>query len=179
MFANCFLWVVYGLLKEEVKVWGTNIIGLILASYYFLRFSKYAPEKSPTLPGSIEQHIRANIVVIGSTFAVVYISPLTDPASFIGNVAVFFCIAMFGSPLAALKTVLQTKSAKSIPLPFTVATIANCFLWTIFGLFEMHDVNIYVPNILGLVFGLAQLSLRFIYGDGNGSKAETEAGLVV
>ena len=35
MVANCFLWLVYGLLKHESKVWSTNLIGLIMALIYF------------------------------------------------------------------------------------------------------------------------------------------------
>jgi solute carrier family 50 protein (sugar transporter) len=131
------------LLKNQPKVWVPNSIGLCLGCYFFVKFRQYAPSKAPTLPGSIRQHVNAIRSVILSVFLLIYISPFKDPAAIIGQAAVVFCIAMFGSPLAALKTVLETKSAKSIPLPFTLATIANCFLWSITGLFEMHDKNIY------------------------------------
>ena len=97
----------------------------------------------------------------------------------IGNLAVLFCVAMFASPLAALKTVLQTKSAKSIPLPFTLATVLNCFLWSVVGLFDMHDVNVYFPNLLGLGFGMAQVFLRLLYGDGNDVKVNPELELIM
>jgi uncharacterized protein with PQ loop repeat len=111
--------------------------------FYFLKFAKFAPMKAPTLPGSIRQHVNAILSVFAATIGLIYMSPFKDPAAIIGQAAVVFCIAMFGSPLAALKTVLETKSAKSIPLPFTLATVANCFLWSISGLFEMNDKNIY------------------------------------
>lgn len=110
--------------------------------FYFLKFAKFAPIKAPTLPGTIRQHVNAILSVFAATIGLIYMSPFKDPAAIIGQAAVVFCIAMFGSPLAALKTVLETKSAKSIPLPFTLATIANCFLWSITG-FEMNDFNIY------------------------------------
>lgn len=132
--------------------------------FYFLKFAKFAPIKAPTLPGTIRQHVNAILSVFAATIGLIYMSPFKDPAAIIGQAAVVFCIAMFGSPLAALKTVLETKSAKSIPLPFTLATIANCFLWSITG-FEMNDFNIYFPNLIGLSFGLAQLALKIIFGD--------------
>jgi solute carrier family 50 protein (sugar transporter) len=179
MIANCFLWITYGLLKNEPKVWGTNLLGLFFGVYYFLKFTKYAPAKSSTLPGSILQHVNACLSVIAVTFGLVYISPFKDPASIIGNLAVMFCVAMFASPLAALKTVLQTKSAKSIPLPFTLATLLNCFLWSVVGLFDMKDVNIYLPNLLGLACGLAQLTLKLLYGDGTGNNGESELELLM
>ena len=105
-------------------------------------------------------------MVMAGTFALVYLSPLADPAAWIGNIAVLFCVAMFGSPLAALQTVLKTKSAKSIPLPFTLATVLNCLLWSVVGLLDMQDANIYLPNLLGLSFGIAQVVLRLTYGNG-------------
>jgi solute carrier family 50 (sugar transporter) len=84
-------------------------------------------------------------------------------AEIIGTMGVVFCVAMFASPLSALKSVLATKSAKSIPLPFTLAAIVNCFLWSVVGLMDMKDFNIYAPNLLGLLFGLIQLALKLIY----------------
>ncbi len=179
MVANCFLWFTYGLLKHEIRVWGTNGIGLLFALFYFVKFARYAPLKSSTLPGTIRQHVQANAAIVAGAFAIVHLSPLADPASVIGNIAVLFCVAMFASPLAALQTVLQTKSAKSIPLPFTLATVLNCFLWSVYGWFGMKDVNIYVPNMLGLAFGFAQVGLKLSYqSDGKGQRSETDLDLI-
>jgi solute carrier family 50 protein (sugar transporter) len=179
MIANCFLWLAYGVLKSEPKVWGTNLIGLGFGLYYFLKFVRYAPAKSSTLPGSVRQHVNVCLAVIGGAFGLVYLSPLNDPAAIIGNAAVLFCVAMFGSPLAALKTVLQTRSAKSIPLPFTLATVLNCFLWSVVGLLDMKDVNIYLPNLLGLACGLAQVALKVMFGDGRAVSTGTKLELLM
>lgn len=165
MMANCFLWMVYGILKKESKIWATNGIGVIFGMFYFLRFIKYAPSKSPTFPGSIGQHISACIAVLAASAGVTALFPVDEAASIIGNMAVLFCVAMFGSPLASLKTVLKTKSAKSIPLPFTLATVVNCVLWSVAGIFQMHDIKVYFPNVLGLTFGMAQVALKLMYGD--------------
>jgi solute carrier family 50 protein (sugar transporter) len=86
-------------------------------------------------------------------------------AEVIGIMGVVVCVAMFASPLAALKSVLATKSSKSIPLPFTLAAVVNCFLWSVVGVMDMKDFNIYAPNLLGLFFGLVQLALKVIYND--------------
>lgn len=164
MVGNCFLWTVYGVLRKEPKVWVTNVIGLLSSIVYFAKFVKYAPPSAPSLPGSVKQHLSATLALMATAVALVF-SPLNDPAKIVGNMAVALCISMFGSPLAALKTVLQTKTAKDIPLPFTLATVVNCLLWSVTGLFQMHDANIYVPNLIGLAFGLAQVTLKFIFGD--------------
>ena len=166
MIANCYLWTVYGILKQESKIWATNGIGIAFGLYYFLRFVQFAPPKSPSFPGSVSQHISACLGVLVASVGIVALFPVQQATAIIGNLAVLFCVAMFGSPLASLTTVLKTKSAASIPLPFTLATVINCVLWLVAGLFQMNDVKIYFPNLLGLTFGLAQVALKLIFGNG-------------
>jgi solute carrier family 50 (sugar transporter) len=71
---------------------------------------------------------------------------------------------LFASPLVAVKNVIATKSADSIPLPFTVAGLINCSLWSIVGLLLLNDFNLYFPSMMGLVCALLQLFLKGIYG---------------
>lgn len=164
MVGSTFLWTVYGLLVGEFKVWSPNFVGLVLGAYYMTCFMKYAPKSAPTLPGSLRQHQTGVIAVMGATLLLA--ATLAQPAAYIGPCGVTLTIAMFASPLSALRTVLQTKSAASIPLPFTLASLANCLFWSVAGLFKMKDANIYVPNLLGLTFSLVQAGLKLAYGDG-------------
>jgi solute carrier family 50 (sugar transporter) len=193
MIANCLLWTSYGILIQESKVWLPNFVGLLLGVYYFDRFTKFAPAKSASLPGSVKQHRRGCLAVAGGASLWTGLCYLTVKrrgmwmsyaASTIGNVAVLFCLLMFASPLSALRTVLQTRSARSIPLPYSLATCLNCFLWSVAGLGEFGDFNIYFPNLLGLTCGLAQVALKIVFGNGAGggmtstmTKAEAELDL--
>ena len=92
----------------------------------------------------------------------------------IGQAAVVVCIALFASPLSTLQTVVQTKSAASIPLPFTLASVLACFLWSVTGFLQLHDLNVIVPNTLGLISGLAQVSLKLVYGNGPPQEAQRQ-----
>lgn len=179
MIVSSFLWLAYGVLIHEPAVWRTNTCGLFMSLWYFMRFVKHAPPKSPTLPGSVRQHSNVVLFIVLATLAVIYALPFKDPAGLIGNIAVVFCVAMFASPLSALKTVVQSRSARSIPLPFTIATIINCALWSIVGLFDISDFNIYFPNLLGLACGIAQLALKLYYGDGGSEKGASEMELIL
>jgi solute carrier family 50 protein (sugar transporter) len=165
MVSSAFLWLVYGILQKESKIWTCNGIGLVLGFYYFYEFLRYCPKSSPTLPGSKQQHQKVVAAVLTTTVVATY--SLSKPAVWIGRAGVLFCIILFASPLAALQTVIQQRSARSIPLPFTIASVLNCFLWSVVGWFQMHDVNVYLPNLLGLSFGLAQVALRLFYGSGD------------
>jgi uncharacterized protein with PQ loop repeat len=88
-----------------------------------------------------------------------------DPSKVLGFVAMMSGIVLYASPLASLRVVMKAKCARSIPLPFTVTSLISCSLWATYGLFQTHDLNVYVPGIIGCVFSLAQLSLKIYYGD--------------
>lgn len=166
MIANAFVWVMYGLLQSEFKVWSCNAVGIILGAYYFNEFRRSCPRGASGLPGTVSQHILGTSSLLTFNLALAAFLQRSNAAGIIGKEGVMFCILMFASPLAALKTVFETKSATSIPLPFTIATIANCVLWTVTGTLDMNDFNIYFPNALGLTFGLIQLLLKFVFGNG-------------
>lgn len=162
MAANCALWTAYGFLKKEAAILGPNLVGVVLALYYMKSFIKFSPPKASTLPGSVKQHVGG----VGITLGAALLAGLTKfRPEFIGFTAVLFCIAMFASPLASLKEVIATKSAKPIPLPFTIASIANCFLWTITGVVKLKDSNVIIPNALGLLCGITQVALKVIYSE--------------
>lgn len=170
LFANVLLWGTYGLLKNEMAVIVPNVIGLILALYYVTTFIQFAPtQASPTLPGSVKQHVAAITTIALATGTAVQFKLVSTDA--IGKAAVLLCIAMFASPLIAAKTVIETKSAASIPLPFTICSILNTFTWLVSGVYKLKDWNIAMPNVLGLLFGFLQVMLKLIYGgnDDDGS----------
>ena len=162
-------------MKHESKVWSCNVIGCFFALYYCYQFARLVPKSktasileasTPTLPGTVAQHFHASVAVIFATTLVAIAKPFGhNTADLIGNTAVVFCIVMFASPLSVIKVVLETKSAKAIPLPFTVVSVLNCFMWVVFGWFDAKDVNIWLPNVLGLTFGVIQVGLKLVFGD--------------
>lgn len=160
---------------REPKIWSCNAVGIVLAIYYGVQFARLVPKSkqaslleatTPTLPGTVAQHLHSFAAVVFATTLLAITKPFgQNTANLIGNTAVLFCVCMFASPLSVIRVVLETKSAKSIPLPFTVVSCFNCFLWVVFGLFEKKDANIYLPNILGLTFGIIQVILKLTFGD--------------
>lgn len=170
MAANGFIWALYGWLTDSPAVKWANIVGTVLGAYYFKVFSKYNPPGSSNLPGTIIQHLLAVSWIIFANGFVVSNLP-KRAAEIVGKEGVLIYIILFASPLAAAKNVIATKNADSIPLPFTIASIINCSLWSVVGLLGMNDFNIYFPSMLGLLSALAQLFLKGMYG---GSSANVE-----
>ena len=154
-----------GLLKKDNKIWAPNLFGLFCSLNYFYKFTKHTPKSASNLPGTVSQHFNYSALFITFTTLVATTLGTELASNLIGRLGVIVCIVLFASPLAALKTVIQTKSAKSIPLPFTLTCILNCFLWTVYGL-DIKDFNVYFPNLLGLMSSLAQFALILMYGSG-------------
>jgi len=182
MLSNAFLWTTYGLLKREPKIWSCNVIGVFLGAYYCVNFVKNLPKhknasvfdvSTPTLPGSVRQHFQGVMAVIFGILLLAFAKPFANTTNLIGNIGVIICMVMFASPLSVIKVVLETKSAKSIPLPFTLISCLNCFMWSMFGWFEMKDINVYLPNLMGLMSGLVQVALKIIFGDNDNLPAYT------
>ena len=165
MVANSFVWVMYGLLKNLPSVYGSNAIGVLLGVYYLKSFIDYCGPMANNLPGTISLHIKGvgAIILLNTALA---LSGIANASEIIGKEGVLYCIVLFASPLVALQNVIATKSAASIPLPFTLACLLNCLAWTVVGLWKItpSDFNIYFPNIMGLCCAVAQLVLKGIYG---------------
>mmetsp|Transcript_19158 Transcript_19158/g.34626 ORF Transcript_19158/g.34626 Transcript_19158/m.34626 type:complete len:233 (+) Transcript_19158:138-836(+) len=170
MLSNAFVWVMYGVMKDLPSVWASNAVGVLLGAYYFTTFVQHCGPMTSNLPGTVEQHLKGTSAIILFNLCLAA-SGVGSASDVIGKEGVVFCIILFASPLAALKTVIVTKSAASIPLPFTLACLVNCIAWSVMGLWKMRDFNIYFPNLLGLCCAVAQLALKGMYGNrSNGVK---------
>lgn len=171
MVCSSILWVAYGVLKQDPRIWSGNAVGLVMGLLYLATFVRYhrTPSSSDAsksnLPGTVSQHVNA----VGSIAVLTAYLLAQKQTDVVGVLAMAFCVLMFGSPLAATKLVLQTQSSAHIPWPFTMASFTNCALWSICGIFDMKDVAVILPNVLGFTLSTMQVLLKWIF-PGNPSK---------
>lgn len=167
-----FIWTAYGILQRQPAVWSANGLGFFLSLFYFIQFARFSPAKASTLPGSIQQHW--NVGVFISVIAL--LATLAKNSKLVGLMCVAVCLSLYGSPLSAVKTVWSSKSASSIPLPASLATTVTCFLWSVVAIFKLKDMTIIIPNIIGLLLGILQLSLKLVFGNGQKAIQATTVG---
>ena len=67
------------------------------------------------------------------------------------------------APLTTMVKVCRLRSAASIHRPTTIMTCCNSFFWLAYGM-AVQDAFIYVPNGVGLGFGLMQAVLLCVFG---------------
>lgn len=158
MMLNGVLWMTYGYMVAEPTIILPNITALLLGTYYVHVFNQYKPPSFNITPyfGAIG----GGSVAIAATAAMLEPTLAINVLGVAGNA---ICIAMFGGPLAAMKTVIEQKSTASLPFAMTVATFVNCSLWVSYGVM-ISDPYIWFCNGLGLASSLVQFGLFGKYG---------------
>ena len=148
-----------GLLLSEPKLWSANVIGLTLSIYYFFSYARLTQPGAVSLPGTLQQHLQGVATILAS----VLWQAKQRNSNTLGRLGVAINMALYASPLAAIQTVLETQSSKSIPFPMTLATLVSCIFWAITGLLDMKDPYVWFPSIVGLAFALVQVGLKLVF----------------
>ncbi|CAI0547724.1 unnamed protein product [Linum tenue] len=87
----------------------------------------------------------------------------------VGWICAAFNIAVFASPLSVVRNVIKTKSVEYMPFSLSVFLTLCATAWFFYGLL-VNDYYIALPNVLGFLFGVAQMVLYFVYKDSASSK---------
>ncbi|KDP31116.1 hypothetical protein JCGZ_11492 [Jatropha curcas] len=161
---NCAMWTFYGLpyVKEDsILVSTINAIGLVIEFIYVAICFIFSPNKKRSkiaLVLAVEVLIMIAVVMISM---VLFSSPKTR-ATFVGILCIILNILMYVSPLTVMKLVIKTKSVKYMPLMLSLANLANGIIWVIYALLRF-DINIVLPNGLGVISGVIQIILYATY----------------
>jgi solute carrier family 50 protein (sugar transporter) len=155
MFITSVLWSKYGLLKADANLVFVNFIGAVLGLVYIVIFYIYT-------------HARKLIncqLVLG---AVLLFPPLVYIRFFATNhdIAMLYMgytcaagsIISYGSPLSAMAEVVSKRSTASMAFPLSLANFLVSAQWCMYG-FLLKDLFIQVPNAIGVMLGIIQLSL--------------------
>ena len=160
---NGFCWSIYGsVLRNWFPLVAANAVGASTGLAALCVYASYARD---------ERARQLLTFLIATTFGVIgftrdaLVDPLLAPLTQmrLGTLCVFVTVLMFASPLVTVKEVLRTRSAASMSLPMTIASLTSCSFWLGFGTC-VNDVFIYFPNIAGLILSALQLALFAKFG---------------
>ncbi|KAI4324989.1 hypothetical protein MLD38_030426 [Melastoma candidum] len=105
------------------------------------------------------------IVLAFSAIAVVSTFVLHDHhhrKAFVGSIGLVASVAMYGSPLVAMRRVIMTKSVEFMPFYLSLFSFLASSLWMAYGLLG-HGLILASPNLVGSPLGLLQLLLYCKY----------------
>ena len=163
-YTQAFMWFVYGALRSQRMLWVPNLVSLPLSIWCFCVYTRYSPQESTQLPGTVSQHVALILGLFVMTALSATILPPWIAVQAVGLQAVLICVVRDWSPLVRLKEVLQTKNADALSAPMSVAGCFDCALWGIFGKLGMDDALVYVPNAIRFGFTALQVLLLLQFG---------------
>jgi len=153
LLTNCIIWSFYGLLRKDSTVLVPNAIGIVSGLGCVLAYQKHATSFPTTL------YAGASLIVLVSTLLA-----FVGNYNLIGSIGCGLAVVVMGSPLATLKTVIQSRSTAALPFPTSFMGFCNSLSWSAYGLLVANDVMIYGPNLVGLFLSSIQMLLFAVFG---------------
>ncbi|EFJ33100.1 hypothetical protein SELMODRAFT_67873, partial [Selaginella moellendorffii] len=161
---NCMLWILYGMpfvKPHSMLIITINAAGCAIELVYTALYLSYATRAKMV---KVLKMLGAVAVAFGLiTLTTVKLADTHDERiTVVGSVCVAVAIAMYISPLTVMKLVIQTRSVQYMPFLLSLFVFLNSLVWTFYAVVT-RDIFIAIPNGLGCLSGIAQLSLYAIY----------------
>mmetsp|Transcript_98969 Transcript_98969/g.319080 ORF Transcript_98969/g.319080 Transcript_98969/m.319080 type:complete len:343 (-) Transcript_98969:486-1514(-) len=164
MAAQGLVWITYGVLVNNPAIWTPNFVALVFGVYYWSVYSRFCPAGADWLPFT-QRHHQVGFVATAALCAVsCTLLDATSAVTVLGLTGNVMTMAMFGGPLAAMRTVIKEKSTRAMPLGFTCIVNLNCNMWFFYAYFMLNDPYIYFQDGVGLLLTTVQLALFARYG---------------
>ncbi|KAJ1652664.1 hypothetical protein IWQ61_007052 [Dispira simplex] len=157
---NTVFWCKYGLLNQDVPMVLVNAFGALtsLASAY--AHYHYTPHTVRVEKLGLYTALIL-IVVLGY---VNYLAPVDKATMILGWCCCLAAVVMFGSPLAAINTVMTTRSTFALSFPLSLTLFCTSASWAWYG-FDINDSFVFAPNFAGALLAVIQLAMFVVYKD--------------
>ncbi|RLM80363.1 bidirectional sugar transporter SWEET15-like [Panicum miliaceum] len=159
---SCMLWIFYALLKSGAELLVTiNGVGCVIETVYIAMYLVYAPRAARVL--TAKMLLGLNVGVFGLVALVTMVlSKGSLRVHVLGWVCVSVALSVFAAPLSIMRQVIRTKSVEFMPFSLSFFLVLSAVIWFAYGALK-KDVFVAFPNVLGFVFGVAQMALYMAY----------------
>lgn len=180
---QCGLWTVYATVTPcKLQPFVTNVVGCLLEALYVLIFVWYAPSRTVRTRMMLAT-LAVVLIFVGLTLFALLLGPALPIApwpekhaskqtTLLGFICIGLNIAMYASPLEAIRIVTRTRSVESMPLLLTIGCGLCSGCWFAYALLVGDDF-ILVPNAAGLGLAVLQLIVYRCFAPFIGARAST------
>ncbi|KAF3513302.1 hypothetical protein F2Q69_00001382 [Brassica cretica] len=169
---SAMLWIYYAMMKEKVIIMITiNTFSFFIQICYISFFVFYAPKKEQTL--TVKFVLFVDVFAFGFIFFPTYF--LLDGkqrVQILGYICMVFSLCVFVAPLGVIWKVIKTRSAEFMPFGLSFFLTLSAVMWLVYGIL-LKDINIMLPNVLGIILGMLQMILYWIYKKPGADMEET------
>ncbi|XP_057534203.1 bidirectional sugar transporter NEC1-like [Amaranthus tricolor] len=170
---SAMLLLYYALIKESngMMIITINTFGFVIESFYLIVFLIYATKNVRVYTARLIGLF--NVVFFGVIVAITMLFVRGNDEhtilsrgglreNVVGWICGIFSVCVFAAPLSVMRMVIRTKSVEFMPFGLSFALTFCAVFWFFFG-FLIKDYYIALPNVLGFLFGIAQMILYTIY----------------
>ncbi|KAG8058849.1 hypothetical protein GUJ93_ZPchr0002g24262 [Zizania palustris] len=159
---SCMLWMYYAFVKSGAELLvTTNGVGCVIETVYVAMYLGYAPKSARVLTARMV--LGLNVGLFG---LIALVTLLLSKGALRVHVLGWICVAVslgvFAAPLSVIRLVIRTKSVGFMPFQLSFFLVLSAVIWFAYGLLK-KDVFVALPNVLGFVFGVAQMALYMAY----------------
>ena len=159
-FLNCILWAMYGLLKDRFLQYAPNGLGGSITLIWITVYLIYLGDKK------IHFALLFNLCLIACIIGLCMLFYFVIDAELTGKIVLIFNVLMYAAPGEKMYTVCKTGNYELIPIWSTIGAAACSGCWFIYGL-VVQDINVIIPNVLGVICSIIQLIVYFIFKNKN------------
>ncbi len=170
---NCLGWLIYGCQLKDFYIFWANLPGIILGLYNCIICLTILAKKSKEENFSDKYLYLENLLLFAFFFwalmAMISATAFNDKegTAMIGYLCCAFAIAYYAAPLSTMVQVITTLDASSLYLPTILLNLVNALMWGSYGIFAAQDINLWLPNALGVLLASCQVIMVFVYSKGS------------
>ena len=157
-YANCFCWYIYGdmIFSDQVKI--CNGIGAVSSLCLIFIYLAYEIRKY-----TLDAILNALIILTGSYAVYRGLTIVVDDDAVVGKICNVTAIIVFLSPILIIYRVLKEKyNYYLIPIYTAWVSLFSTGCWIIYGIM-ISDVYIMIPNIIGIILAVIQITVFIIF----------------
>ncbi|KAH0470818.1 hypothetical protein IEQ34_000541 [Dendrobium chrysotoxum] len=174
--SSATLWLYYAFLNHNVLLLTINTCTCALESVYLAIYLFYASKKIRL--STVKMIFFFNVGLFGSVLLIT-LGFLNERkrTEITGWICASFAVSVFVAPLSIMasfflqRLVIRTKSVEYMPFSLSLFLTLSAVAWFFYGLL-LRDFFVALPNVLGILFGVAQIILYFIYMNVKNDKLE-------
>ncbi|KAL2941063.1 Bidirectional sugar transporter SWEET17 [Bienertia sinuspersici] len=155
------LWTYYGIIKPGALLVATvNGFGAVMELIYVTLFFIFAPPRMKVKTAKL-----AALLDMGFLGAVIWSSMFMESDTRIRTIGIIGAVVnvfMYGSPLAALKLVIESRSVEYMPFLLSFCSFLNGGVWALYAVL-VKDIYLLVPNAIGFILATIQLMVYARY----------------
>ena len=136
LLTNSIIWTMYGFLKNDMTVLIPNVSGSVAGLGCALTYQRYSTNNNIL-------HVLTSIFIIIGCISLA----ASSQTVLLGTIGCVLAIALSGSPLATIQTVIRDKSTDALPLTTSLVTWLNCISWFLYGTILAKDIMVSVFSL--------------------------------